>query len=439
MGIFLTQALALSAALEREAIRERSLRGKRARATSGKVLNSGVDLYGYSRDRERGVYVIREDEAEVIRRIYEWCAEGESISRISARLLREGIPAPGQRSGMGVGRWGDSTLSRILHDTRYRGEGYAFAWTSTVVPGVGKRSKLAHEDHRIKLPAEATPAIVSVELWDEVQERLRKAAPHRRRNEKRPKLLRGYVRCAICGGTMSPIGRGRSGDVTYYRCLSYMRAGERCGARMSREDALDAWVWQELSEIVSHPENVIAMAMEAGRSDQGAALNVERDGAKAALAKLDAQAAKLVELLMGDDDALPLDVVKAKLASIETQRKAAAARVDAAEAAITEGKRRTADVVGFLATLNRVKANLRGADFETKRLAVEALVDRVLAGVDPKDWRIELALPLMVDGKPFQKHWGTEHQPPAISAALVSSLAQPDFLVEIEAIAIVAG
>ncbi len=37
----------------------------------------------------------------------------------------------------------------------------------------------------------------------------------------------------------------------------------------------------------------------------------------------------------------------------------------------------------------------------------------------------------------FQRHWGTEHAPPAISAALVSSLAHPDFLVEIEAIAIV--
>lgn len=39
----------------------------------------------------------------------------------------------------------------------------------------------------------------------------------------------------------------------------------------------------------------------------------------------------------------------------------------------------------------------------------------------------------------FQKYWGTEHQPPAISAALVSSLAHPDFLVEVEAIAIVRG
>ena len=36
----------------------------------------------------------------------------------------------------------------------------------------------------------------------------------------------------------------------------------------------------------------------------------------------------------------------------------------------------------------------------------------------------------------FQKHWGTEHQPPAITAAMVTSLANPDFLVEIEAIAV---
>ena len=37
----------------------------------------------------------------------------------------------------------------------------------------------------------------------------------------------------------------------------------------------------------------------------------------------------------------------------------------------------------------------------------------------------------------FQKHWGTDHRPPAISAAMVASLANPDFLVEIEAIAII--
>lgn len=35
------------------------------------------------------------------------------------------------------------------------------------------------------------------------------------------------------------------------------------------------------------------------------------------------------------------------------------------------------------------------------------------------------------------RHWGTEHAPPAITSAMVPSLANPDFLLEIEAIAVV--
>jgi enamine deaminase RidA (YjgF/YER057c/UK114 family) len=38
----------------------------------------------------------------------------------------------------------------------------------------------------------------------------------------------------------------------------------------------------------------------------------------------------------------------------------------------------------------------------------------------------------------FQKVWGNRPNPPAISVAIVSGLANPDFLVEIEAIAVIA-
>jgi enamine deaminase RidA (YjgF/YER057c/UK114 family) len=36
----------------------------------------------------------------------------------------------------------------------------------------------------------------------------------------------------------------------------------------------------------------------------------------------------------------------------------------------------------------------------------------------------------------FQRHWGTTANPPAITAAQVAALAHPDFLAEIEAIAV---
>lgn len=39
----------------------------------------------------------------------------------------------------------------------------------------------------------------------------------------------------------------------------------------------------------------------------------------------------------------------------------------------------------------------------------------------------------------FQRVWGQRRNPPLITLAYVSGLAQPDFLVELEAVAVVAG
>ncbi len=57
------------------------------------------------------------------------------------------------------------------------------------------------------------------------------------------------------------------------------------------------------------------------------------------------------------------------------------------EAALASGKQRKVDAVSFVAMLDRVKANLRTLDFHGKRLALEALAERVVAGKDPATWR----------------------------------------------------
>jgi enamine deaminase RidA (YjgF/YER057c/UK114 family) len=51
---------------------------------------------------------------------------------------------------------------------------------------------------------------------------------------------------------------------------------------------------------------------------------------------------------------------------------------------------------------------------------------------------------LAVEGQPvhegflaFQRFWGERSKPPAITVQLVAGLANPDFLVEIEAVAVV--
>lgn len=88
------------------------------------------------------------------------------------------------------------------------------------------------------------------------------------------------------------------------------------------------------------------------------------------------------------------------------------------------------EIVGkgdLAAQTEQIFANL-GVVLEAAGATLHDIVKWTMFVVDGVDLRPGLAV--------YQQHWGTEHAPPAISAALVSSLAHPDFLVEIEAIAI---
>ena len=49
--------------------------------------------YGYTHDKD-GRLEINEEEAQIVRLIYEMDGEGESLSRISSRLKEMGIPSP---------------------------------------------------------------------------------------------------------------------------------------------------------------------------------------------------------------------------------------------------------------------------------------------------------------------------------------------------------
>jgi enamine deaminase RidA (YjgF/YER057c/UK114 family) len=47
--------------------------------------------------------------------------------------------------------------------------------------------------------------------------------------------------------------------------------------------------------------------------------------------------------------------------------------------------------------------------------------------------------PLQPGFEAFRKVWGTRPNPPAITAAIVSGLARPEFLVEMDAVVVVPG
>lgn len=242
---------------ENRVVKERMQRGRHTQVLSGKIHSWGTDLFGYRRDKERGVRVIFEPEANIVRDMYRWIAvDGLSRRAVERRLNERGIPPPsiGKRN-FKDGRtpyWGHGTVRRILTEPAYKGETWAWRWTRSKPIGQGVTSRPVEES--IKLSDSTTPAIVSPEEWQKVQEHLAAQRIHNTPQKERLDLLRGFIFCAVCGKRM----RGETEDRVrrVYRCSSRMTPSGHCGGKRVRADACEKFVWERIktsnaSELIS--------------------------------------------------------------------------------------------------------------------------------------------------------------------------------------------
>jgi len=104
--------MAAVAQFEGKLIYERLSKGKRRKAAQGGYTGGWLP-YGYRRDGGRVVVV--PDQAEAVRRMFGWRAEGRTLEWICERLTDEGVPT--HRGGM----WGVSTVRRMLRNLFYTG------------------------------------------------------------------------------------------------------------------------------------------------------------------------------------------------------------------------------------------------------------------------------------------------------------------------------
>jgi site-specific DNA recombinase len=96
----------------------------------------------------------------------------------------------------------------------------------------------------------AYPAILTVEEWDKLQERLtiRREGQHRGRTDSSPYLLSGILRCGHCQGAMAGASKG-PGKYEYYVCCGRKMAKALCDqARSHRRDALEGAILEHLGQ-----------------------------------------------------------------------------------------------------------------------------------------------------------------------------------------------
>ncbi|RIW26285.1 recombinase family protein, partial [Bacillus salacetis] len=89
--------------------------GKRSMAKRG-IIKVGNANYGY-RIGEKHQWIIHEEEAKVVRRIYAELQAGKNYTQIITRLTKDRIPSP-----KGKDVWSLSTVKGILQNVVYKGD-----------------------------------------------------------------------------------------------------------------------------------------------------------------------------------------------------------------------------------------------------------------------------------------------------------------------------
>lgn len=164
------------------------------------VVFGRKEMYGYNIVKdENGIqhFEIVPEEAEVIKKIFEWFASGEGTHRIGRRLEQQGITTKRYKNG-----WSNTVILRILRNEKYVGD-LAQGKTYTPDPLTHKKKYNTGESYRFYITDHhPESAIIDRDLWNKVQHILEEKAPNEEIKAKHSNRYwtSGKVYCGLCGG-----------------------------------------------------------------------------------------------------------------------------------------------------------------------------------------------------------------------------------------------
>jgi len=199
----------------------------KAKGMSGKHL-TGTVIYGYLWDEKREHWIVDEEAADVVRRIFAMTLDGYGPYQIANRLSQEKIEIPSlhlSHYGEGVNQsktfkdpygWGSSTIVNILKKREYLGHTINF---KTRKHFKDKKSHYVDESEWTIFENTHAP-IIDLETFDNVQ-RIRGNVKRYPDGWGEAAPLTGLMYCADCGGKMY-VHRSNNGKrVHQYTCAQY--------------------------------------------------------------------------------------------------------------------------------------------------------------------------------------------------------------------------
>lgn len=335
-GIAMVGILSVFSQMERSTIVERTMMGRQGRAEKGYFHGGGTDPIGY--DYVDGELVVNVAEAEQVRMVYGFYAEGHSVTEISRRMN-------GYRTKHGD--WSHtSTVGNVLDNPLYAGTVHFDGAT-----GRGRHTAIVDKatDSRVKAR----------------RARLKRAEA----SGDSAFLLTGLIYCANCGARYFPNKRPNGRVV--YSCHSRAKKNKKmikdptCMAPHIPVEELDAMVEAKVLHLAANPseldEIIKKRAAEDGSSDTGLKSGEYE--------RLTEEINRLMDLLQNDALASVSEVAdRIGQAHAERMRLVPEVRVDVPK---------QYDVNGLRSVLRDVAFGWKDADIRGRRVLLFQLVDSV--------------------------------------------------------------
>ncbi len=238
---------------------------RKIRAVNKSKGERGIPLttnipYGYVKDPEdRTNWLVDEEAAQVVKRIFNLCMEGrgpkqiaqvlkeEKILAPNAYRRKEGLNVPGMESADQYG-WNPTVVANILERREYTGCTVNF---KTYTNSIWDKKKRDNPEENWAIFEGTHPAIIEPEVWEKVQEIRRQR--HRRTRTGKSSMFSGLIYCADCGAKMYYCTSNKyEKRQDHFVCSRYRDTAGSCTIHYIRAVVLEQMVWMHMEAVIAY-------------------------------------------------------------------------------------------------------------------------------------------------------------------------------------------
>ncbi len=222
----------------------------------------GQPPYGYIKDPENPKrWIVDEEAAQVVRRIYRMTLEGVGTEQIAAKLEEDGILTPraywhskginrpGKVKDLPPTHWNSSSVIKMLSVQEYCGDILNF---KTYSKSYKNKKRLENDRENWVIFKDVHEPIIERAVFEQVQQKRGKMRKRQAKDGERS-MFSGLLVCADCGSNLHFHFNQGNPEIKYFNCSNYKGNRGTCGStHYVRVDFLEQVVLGEIRRLTKY-------------------------------------------------------------------------------------------------------------------------------------------------------------------------------------------